>query len=104
MAGAVAGVLTLALAPMAVVGATSSAAYADTIDGCTIVAHPTPTNFTNCPGDDLSGANLSGVNLNYADLSGADLTGPISHRPVEGCRSVRRVSGGVHHLGAVIRR
>jgi hypothetical protein len=52
---------------MAVVGVTAGAAYAETIDGCTIVAHPTPTAFTDCPGDDVSGADLSGVNLKYAD-------------------------------------
>jgi uncharacterized protein YjbI with pentapeptide repeats len=55
---------------------TSTAAFADTvIDGCTIVSNPTPTDFTNCSGDDLAGANLTGFNLSYADLSGANLTG-----------------------------
>ncbi len=46
-----------------------------TIYGCTIVAHPNATRFTNCPGSDLDGANLSGVNLSYADLSGTNLEG-----------------------------
>jgi hypothetical protein len=56
-----------------------SSAYADTvINGCTIVSNPTATNFTNCPGTDLSSADLSGVDLSYADLAGArfaDCTG-----------------------------
>jgi hypothetical protein len=41
------------------------------VDGCTIVSNPTPSNFTNCPGANLSTANLTGVNLSYADLAGA---------------------------------
>jgi uncharacterized protein YjbI with pentapeptide repeats len=46
------------------------------IDGCTIVSNPTPTNFTNCPGVDFTGAdlnlaNLSGVDLSFANLAGA---------------------------------
>ena len=41
------------------------------VDGCTIVSNPTPSNFTNCPGANLSSANLTGVNLSYADLGGA---------------------------------
>ena len=48
-----------------------SPASADTvIDGCTIVSNPTATNFTNCPGVDLTGSDLSGVDLSYADLAG----------------------------------
>jgi uncharacterized protein YjbI with pentapeptide repeats len=49
-----------------------SPASADTvINGCTIVSNPTTTNFTNCPGADLSAADLSGVDLSFADLAGA---------------------------------
>src|SRR5438552_8445857 len=54
----------------------ASAAFADsTINGCTIVAQPTPTHSTNCPGADLSGANLSGVDLSFANMRGANLVG-----------------------------
>jgi uncharacterized protein YjbI with pentapeptide repeats len=41
------------------------------IDGCTIVSNPTPTHFTNCPGQDLAGGNLSGLDLSYANFGGA---------------------------------
>ncbi|MDQ1457883.1 MAG: hypothetical protein QOH28_3503 [Actinomycetota bacterium] len=54
----------------------ASSALADsTVNGCTIVARPTPTHFTNCPGADLSGANLSGVDLSFSNLLGANLVG-----------------------------
>lgn len=57
---------------MATIGATATPAYANTtINGCTVVAHPTATRFTDCPGADLAGANLSGVNLFFANLSDA---------------------------------
>jgi uncharacterized protein YjbI with pentapeptide repeats len=50
----------------------STPAFADTVvDGCTIVSSPTPTDFTDCPGANLSSANLSGDDLQYASLSGA---------------------------------
>jgi hypothetical protein len=53
-------------------GVTSVSASAQVVvDGCTIVSNPTPSNFTNCPGANLSTANLTGVNLSYADLAGA---------------------------------
>jgi uncharacterized protein YjbI with pentapeptide repeats len=70
-------VLVIALACVTPVLVTSTApASADTVIGtCTIVANPTPTNFTNCPGADFSGVNLAGVNLSYANLSGAQLAG-----------------------------
>lgn len=44
---------------------------------CTIVPNPTPANFTNCPGADLSGDNVPGIDLQFADLAGADLSGSI---------------------------
>jgi uncharacterized protein YjbI with pentapeptide repeats len=54
----------------------ASSAFADsTINGCTIVAQPTPAHFTNCPAADLSGANLSRVDLSFANLRGANLVG-----------------------------
>ena len=50
----------------------SSRAFAGTVvDGCTIVANPTATHFTDCPGVDFSSADLSGVDLSYANLTGA---------------------------------
>ena len=50
----------------------SSPAFADTVvDGCTIVANPTATHFTDCPGVDFSSADLSGVDLSYANLTSA---------------------------------
>jgi uncharacterized protein YjbI with pentapeptide repeats len=50
----------------------SAIASADTVvSGCTIVANPTATHFTDCPGVDFSTADLSGVDLSYADLVGA---------------------------------
>ena len=69
--------LVVAVAFVTPVLATASAtpASADTvINGCTIVSNPTPTNFTNCPGADLSGADLSGANLSFANLSSANLS------------------------------
>jgi uncharacterized protein YjbI with pentapeptide repeats len=57
----------------ATVGA--NAAFADTVvDGCTIVADPTPTHFTSCAGANLARADLSGLNLAYADLRFANLS------------------------------
>jgi uncharacterized protein YjbI with pentapeptide repeats len=67
-------VVVMVVAFVTPVLATAAPASADTvINGCTIVSNPTPTNFTNCPGADLSGANLSGVDLSYANLAGATL-------------------------------
>ena len=61
---------------VAVITLDTSSAFADsTINGCTIVARPTPAHFTNCPGADLSAVNLSGVDLSFANLSGANLVG-----------------------------
>jgi uncharacterized protein YjbI with pentapeptide repeats len=65
-------VLVIAVAFVTPVLVTSTPASADiVVNGCTIVSNPTPTNFTNCPGADLSGANLSGVDLSYANFAGA---------------------------------
>ena len=51
---------------------TSAPAFAQVVvDGCTIVSNPTPSNFTSCPGADLSTANLTDANLSFADLAGA---------------------------------
>ena len=56
--------------------ASATPASAQTIiDGCTIVAFPTPTDFTNCPRADLAGADLAGIDFNFANLPGADLAG-----------------------------
>ncbi|TQC49739.1 pentapeptide repeat-containing protein [Rhodococcus sp. WS4] len=73
----------VALAGGAALAAGVGTAAADVlteINGCRIVANPTPEDRTTCPGADLSFANLAGVNLSFADLSGAilkraDLTG-----------------------------
>ena len=68
-------VIAVALVTPVLVIATATPASADTvIDGCTIVSNPTSTNFTDCPGADLSGANLSGADLSFANLSGANLS------------------------------
>jgi uncharacterized protein YjbI with pentapeptide repeats len=70
------------VATMAVVGAFSTPAYADTtIDGCTIVTHPSAHRFTDCPDANLSGANLAGVNLSFADLSGAQFVNCLTQLP-----------------------
>jgi hypothetical protein len=67
-------VIAVALVTPVLATATATSASADTVvNGCTIVSNPTPTNFTNCPGADLSGANLSGVDLSYANLAGASV-------------------------------
>lgn len=68
-----AAVLALgAVAAPLVVGA--PVANADTvISGCTIVANPTPTNHTDCPGVNFEDSELPGLNLAYANLSGARL-------------------------------
>jgi uncharacterized protein YjbI with pentapeptide repeats len=67
-------VLVIAVAFVTPVLVTSAPAGADTvINGCTIVSNPTPTNFTNCPGVDLSLESLSGMDLSYANLSSTGL-------------------------------
>jgi uncharacterized protein YjbI with pentapeptide repeats len=59
-----------------------SPASADTvIDGCSIVSNPTPTHFTNCPRQDLSGASLNGFNLSFANFSGARFAECFSGSP-----------------------
>lgn len=69
-------VIAVAFVTPVLATATATPASADTVvNGCTIVANPTPTNFTNCPGADLSGANLSGVNLSFANLVAAQFAG-----------------------------
>jgi uncharacterized protein YjbI with pentapeptide repeats len=69
-------VLVIAVALVTPVLVTSTPTSADTVvNGCTIVANPTATNFTNCPGADLSGANLSGVDLSFANFAGANFVG-----------------------------
>jgi uncharacterized protein YjbI with pentapeptide repeats len=71
-------VVVMVVAFVTPVLATVAPAGADTVvDGCTIVSNPTPTNFTNCPGANLSLADLSGINLSYANLAGANLDGAI---------------------------
>jgi hypothetical protein len=55
--------------------ATTSGGIARSVGGCKIVANPTSTNFTKCPGATLNGASLSNANLNYADLAKANLSG-----------------------------
>jgi uncharacterized protein YjbI with pentapeptide repeats len=66
----------LLVATAVVVGFAGTPAQAVTpVDGCTVVAHPNATRFTDCPGANLSGANLSGVDLAYADLASANLSG-----------------------------
>ncbi|HXW34194.1 MAG TPA: pentapeptide repeat-containing protein, partial [Acidimicrobiales bacterium] len=58
--------------------ATATPAFGDTVvDGCTIVSHPTPHRFTDCPSANLAGADLSGLDLSYADLAGANLSGAL---------------------------
>ena len=66
--------LTFATVGAAVVTGLPGAApaFADTVvAGCTIVANPTPSHFTNCPDVDFSTASLSGVDLSYANLGGS---------------------------------
>jgi hypothetical protein len=46
-----------------------------TIGTCTVVAHPTASAHTQCPGANLGGAPLSHTDLAYAVLTGANLTG-----------------------------
>jgi uncharacterized protein YjbI with pentapeptide repeats len=65
-------VVAVALITPVLATATATPASADmVINGCTIVSNPTPSNFTNCPGANLSNASLSGVDLSYANLSAA---------------------------------
>ena len=59
------------LALPAVLSTTTPASADTVVDGCTIVSNPTSTNFTSCPGANLTGANLSGVDLSFANLAGA---------------------------------
>ena len=61
-------VIAVALVTPVLAVTTATPVSADAvINGCTIVSNPTPTNFTNCPGADLSEASLSGVDLSYAN-------------------------------------
>jgi uncharacterized protein YjbI with pentapeptide repeats len=48
-----------------------------TTANCTIVPNPSPTNYTDCPGADLSGDNLANTDFEYANLAGADFYGSI---------------------------
>ncbi len=66
---------------------TASAAFADTVvDGCTIVANPTATHATSCPGANLARADLSGLNLAWANLAGANLyQANLSGTTLAGC-------------------
>jgi uncharacterized protein YjbI with pentapeptide repeats len=62
--------------------ATSSPASADTVIGtCDVVSNPSPTQFTDCPGQDLSGASFDGLNLSYANLSGDTLVDCFADDP-----------------------
>jgi uncharacterized protein YjbI with pentapeptide repeats len=63
--------MAVALVTPTVVVTSAPASAQVVIGGCTIVSNPTPSNFTNCPGANLSTANLTGVNLSYANLAGA---------------------------------
>lgn len=64
--------------PLALLGG-AVPAFADTpdtiVDGCTIVANPTISSYTDCHAMDLSGADLDGIDLSHANLTGANLTG-----------------------------
>jgi uncharacterized protein YjbI with pentapeptide repeats len=65
-------VIAVAFVTPALATATATPASADTVvNGCTIVSNPTLTDFTNCPGADLTGANMSSLDLSFANLSGA---------------------------------
>jgi uncharacterized protein YjbI with pentapeptide repeats len=75
-AGGLGGAVALALAPsMAMAAQTTFVTVSRIVDGCTIVANPTSTNHTDCPGSDLKGANFAYTDLAFADLSGAELRG-----------------------------
>ncbi|WP_043826347.1 pentapeptide repeat-containing protein [Rhodococcus opacus] len=71
--GAVALAGGAALAALTAGAGTAGADVLTEINGCRIVANPTPEDRTTCPGADLSFANLAGVNLSFADLSGANM-------------------------------
>ena len=66
-------VLALVLVPGVAMAAQTTASR--TVDGCTIVANPTNTDHTDCPGANLAGADLAYTDLAFADLSGAELRG-----------------------------
>lgn len=53
----------------------SASSVPRTIGTCTVVAHPTASAHTQCPGANLQGATLSHTDLAYAVLTGANLTG-----------------------------
>lgn len=89
---------TVLLAALGVSGTVSESVLANplpagedqVVNGCTIVANPTPKNHTECPGADLSGTELSGADLSYADLSTANLSGAT----LTGAAPVRRDPDG----------
>jgi len=87
-------VLVIAAAFVTPVLLRSAPASADTVvNGCTIVSNPTATNFTDCPGADLSGANLSGLDLSFANLSGASFANCVTLAGVGPTCSVATLSG-----------
>ena len=56
-------IATLLAGLVGVVAFTPPAGADVVIDGCTIVANPTPTSHSKCPGADLAGADLATANL-----------------------------------------
>ena len=69
------GVAFIAFGTSVVLAVSPSTAGAVDVNGCQIVANPTDTNYTNCPGANLAGADLSHMDLTHAFLENADLTG-----------------------------
>jgi len=71
------------------------------IGGCTIVANPTPTNYTDCPDADLSGADLAGLDLAYANFTDAKLVHAhlgktnLTDTALDGAQLWRVSSGGI---------
>ncbi|MFD4367799.1 pentapeptide repeat-containing protein [Rhodococcus sp. NPDC058521] len=67
--------MAASIAALGVTGAGISTAEPVRINDCTIVADPTPTEHTTCPGADLTHHDLRGINLRHANLEGADFRG-----------------------------
>ncbi len=70
-------VLGLCVAGLVVgVALTAVPASADmTVDGCRIVAHPSPSHHTDCRGGNLAGSSLASVDLRFSDLARGNLSG-----------------------------
>ena len=91
-------VIAVAFVTPVLATATATPASADTVvNGCTIVANPTPTNFTNCPGADLQGPTCRASTSHsptWLPLSSPAIASLRTRSPPSWCNAKARVSAG----------